>query len=81
MSTKVEIQLPPRSGVGIKHKGDCRISKFDSKRGDGGSRGRGRGQGRGGHSGHHNGSNRHDPANGWFHEVDFSEFRRSFYVK
>ena len=32
MSTKVEIQLSPRSGGGSKRKGEYRISKFESKR-------------------------------------------------
>ena len=69
ISSKVAIQLPPRSGGGIKRKGDRRVSKFDSKKGSGISRGRGCGRGRGGRGGHHSGSNRHDPANDWFHGV------------
>ena len=78
MSANVEIQFPPRSGGGSKCKGDRRISKFDSKRRRGGSRGRGRGQGCGSRSGHHYGSNWHDKVNGWFHGVDCSDFRRRF---
>ena len=78
MSAKVAIQFPSRSGGGNNIKGDRRISKFDSKRGRGGGRGRGCGWGRGGCGGHHSGSNRHDPANGWFHGVECSDFRRRF---
>ena len=78
MSAQVAIQFPPRSGGGNKCKGDCRISKFNSKRGLGGGRGRGRGQGRGGCGGYHSGSNTHDPDNGWVHGVECSDFRRRF---
>ena len=77
MLAKVAIEFHPRSGGGIKRKGDRKISKFDSKRICGGGRGRGHGQGCGGRGGHHSVSNRHNPANGWFHGVDCSEFRRS----
>ena len=55
MSAKVEIQFPPRSGGGIKRKGDRRISKFNSNIGCGGNRGRVRGRVRGGRGGHHSG--------------------------
>ena len=41
MSVKVAIQFSPRSGGGGKRKSYRRISKFDSKRGRCGSRGRG----------------------------------------
>ena len=81
MSAKVAIQFPSRSGGGSKRKGDHRISKFDSKRGSVGIIRRGRSQGCGGHGGHHAGSNRHDPTNGWFHGVECSDFRRSFFGK
>ena len=78
MSAKVEIKFPPRWVGGIKHKGNCRISEFDSKRGSGGVRERGRGRVHGGRGGHRSGSNSHDPDNGWFHGVDCSDFRRRF---
>ena len=78
MSAKMEIQFPPRSGVGIKHKVDIRISKFDSKIGCGRGRGKVRGRGSGSRGSHHSRSNRHDPAYGWFHGVDCSDFRRRF---
>ena len=78
MSDKVEIQFPQRSRGRIMRKGYCRISKFDSKRGCGGGIGRGRGRECGGCGGYPSGSNRHDPANGWFHGVDCSNFRSRF---
>ena len=81
MYIKVEIQLPPRLGGGIKRKGDRRISKFDSKKGRGGDIRRGHGKELGNRSGHNSGSNRHNPANGWFHGVDCSDFRRCSYGK
>ena len=78
MSVKVAIQLPPSSGVWSNLKGDCRVSKFYSKRGRWGGRGRCRGRVRGVYGGNHSGSDRHDPSNRWFHVVDCSDFRRSF---
>ena len=76
MSYKVAIKFPPRLVGGGKHKGDSRISKFDSNKGRGGGRIRGRGQGRGGRSGHHSGPDKHNRANVWFHGVGYSNFRR-----
>ena len=78
MDAKVEIQFPPSSGEEGKRKGDHRISKFDSKRGCGGDRGRDSGQERGGLGGHHYVSDKHDPDNGWFHGVDYSDSRWRF---
>ena len=56
----------------------CRISKLDSKRERGGIRGRGHRRGCGGPGGHHSVSDKHNPAKGWFHGVDCSDFRRLF---
>ena len=78
MSSKVEIQFPPRSKGGRNHKGDSRISKFDSKGVCNGGRLRGRRRGRGGRGGHHSSFKRHGPSNGWFHGVECSDFRRRF---
>ena len=76
MSSKVAMQFPPRSGGGGKHKFDLRISKLDSNRRCGGGRVGFCSQVRGGHGIHHSVSDKHDPANGWFHGVDCSKFRR-----
>ena len=70
MSSKVEIQFPPMSEGGSKHKGDRRISKFDSNRGRGRGIGRSHGQGHGVRGVHHSVSDRHDSSNGWFHGVE-----------
>ena len=78
MSVKVAIQFSPRSEGGGKRKSYRRISKFDSKRGRCGSRGRGCRRVRGGCSVHHSSSDKHDPGNGWFHGLDCSDFRRHF---